>query len=38
MQQILHILWKDVRHLWKEIAMTWALLAFLTHLDSSRDG
>jgi len=38
MQQILHILWKDVRHLWKEIAMTWALLAFLTHLDSSRGG
>ncbi len=38
MQPILHILWKDARHLWKEVAVTWALLAFLTHLDASRGG
>ena len=38
MQPILHIFWKDVSHLWKELAVTWALLAFLTQLDSGRDG
>jgi hypothetical protein len=38
MQPVLHMFWKDTRHLWKEIAVTWVMLGYLTRLDSSRTG
>jgi hypothetical protein len=38
MPLILHIFRKDATHLWKEISVTWALLAWLTHADSWRAG
>lgn len=38
MQIAIHILRKDARHLWREVALTLALLVWLTHLDSGRSG
>jgi len=38
MRLAVHIVLKDARHLWKEIVVTWVLLAWLTYLDSVRSG